>query len=66
MSSVISRFALLFAVLGLVAFAVPASFAGEEAEGTDVAAPADEPAEETGGEASGEEAEGESEEAQPE
>ena len=67
MSALISRFALLFAVLGFVAFAVPAPFAGaEDAEKADVAAPADDTADEAGGEAAGEEAEGEAEEAQPE
>lgn len=67
MANLISKFALLFAVLGFVSFAVPAQFAGaEDAENTDVAAPADDSAEESG-EAADEDAEGEAaEEAQPE
>ena len=67
MSSLISKFALLFAVLGFVDFAVPTQFAGaEDTENTDVAAPADDTADESGGEAAGDAGEGEAEEAQPE
>ena len=67
MSSLFSRLALIFAVLGLVSFAIPAQFASaEEAESTDVAAPADDTADESEGEAAGDEAEGDAEEAQPE
>ena len=62
-----SRIGLILAVLGLIAFAVPSfQVSAEEAEGTDVAAPADDAAEEAEGEESSQEGAEGSEEAQPE